>query len=268
MEGLGSQTGSSPEGTDKGPPRCFLPSAKHYGKGQHRNQQACPGPPPQGSRWSLGVLVHMREPGGWLRRHTCPRSRPQTDVNKDTAWNPRSLTLKTCICALVCICVLTQTYTHTHRALDPTNKNTHFLSSHKTSDKITYTDYTPAPQHTFYTVYYHGADRAGPAPRGHWAMSWTSAVIKWVEPGRLLNNTPQCPGRPLTESGLAPMSPVPRKRPFYTEKRGLFEELKINFKKGHGGSTGDSTGCLLGTPLRGPEPSSRSSPGQSLSPPG
>lgn len=99
-------------------------------------------------------------------------------------------------------------------------------------------------------------------------MSRTSVVIKWVEAGRLLNNTPQCPGRPLTETGLAPMSPVPRKRPFYMEKRGLFEELKINFKKGHGGSTGNSTGCLLGAPLRGPEPSSRSSPGQSLSPPG
>lgn len=33
----------------------------------------------------------------------------QTDVNKDTAWNPRSLTLRTCICALVCTCVSTHT---------------------------------------------------------------------------------------------------------------------------------------------------------------
>lgn len=99
----------------------------------------------------------MREPGGWLRRHTCPRSRPQTDVNKDTAWNPRSLTLKTCICALGCICVLTHTYTHT-QGFGPYKQKHALFKQSQDIDRITDTDYTPAPQHTFHTVHYHGAE--------------------------------------------------------------------------------------------------------------
>lgn len=160
---------------------------------------------------------------------------------------------------------------HTHRALDPTNKNTHFLSSHKTSDKITYTDHTPSPQHTFYTVYYLGAEVL---KQGWSHTEGTPGHVSDIcghQMGRTREAAQQHPSVPRTaphRDWPGPNVPSAEEETLLYGKTGLFEELKINFKKGHGGSTGDSTRCPLGAPLRGPEPSSRSSPGQSLSPPG
>lgn len=58
------------------------------------------------------------------------------NISKDTAWNTRAKTLKTCIHVFTCILRVECTHTCTHTALDPTNKNTPLLSAHKTSDKI------------------------------------------------------------------------------------------------------------------------------------
>lgn len=61
------------------------------------------------------------------------------------------MTLKTCIHVFTCTLRVECTHTCTHTALDSTNKNTHFLSTHKTFDKIIYTN-TLALQHAFYTM--------------------------------------------------------------------------------------------------------------------
>lgn len=142
------------------------------------------------------------------------------------------MTLKTCIHIFTCILSVECTHTCTHTALDSTNKNAHFLSTHKTFDKIIYTN-TLALQHAFYTVLPRGRGSQTevvlpPQSIIYQAMSGDicgcqtgGAGIKWVGPEMLLSS-PRCPGWPPTETDLAPMSHA-KGETFCMKKRSLSE---------------------------------------------